>query len=193
MSPLPGARVPIWNSWRIRPVDRLAVFQRRRKPRRHAVIGARRARIPARPDEAVAAPERKAEPGIRGRSSGRWLRPGRPGRIVEQVKIRFRAAVGHVVDEHAAGPARIGRPQDEEIGLVFDEAARVARRLVEIDDGLVLGRGRIELAFGDAADAQIGTGLAEGLAFGKGLDHIQLDFDIRHRMTPCQGRIGAHL
>ena len=67
------------------------------------------------------------------------------------------------------------------MGLVFDEAPRIARRLVEVDDDPVRRRRRIEFALGHTPDAQIGTGFAERPTLSKGLDRIHLNFDIGHR------------
>ena len=44
------------------------------------------------------------------------------------------AAVKHLVIENAAALGAIDRPQDEDVDLVLHHAARIARRLVEIDD-----------------------------------------------------------
>jgi len=51
--------------------DRLAVFERDREIGAEPVIGARRAGVPARPDDRMAAPEEKNRARRRGRSSGR--------------------------------------------------------------------------------------------------------------------------
>src|SRR5262249_6534583 len=51
--------------------------------------------------------------------------------------------------------------------LVFDHAARIQRRLVEIDDGGVLRSGRVKFAPSDAVNPQIVAGLAEFVAIGK--------------------------
>src|SRR6516165_6115362 len=160
---------------------RLAVLDRRREARGQAVVCGRCTRVPARPDEAVAAAEQKSGPGFSHgpevvRGSRRIAR-----RVVEALKDPLGAAIGHVVDQHPAGSAWVRRPQDKEIRLVFDEAALVARRLVEVDDDPVLGRGGIELSLGHTPDAQVRPGFAEGHTVGKGLDRIHLDFGIGHR------------
>ena len=84
-SPSPGPRVPIWNSWRMRPVIGSPFSQRRRKIGAEPAIGARRAGIPARPDQRVAAPEHEAEPGIARLVFGSLVRAGSSaGDFVEQ-------------------------------------------------------------------------------------------------------------
>ena len=85
------------------------------------------------------------------------------------------AAVEHLVEQEAIGLGGIGRPQDENVDLVLDHAAGIARRLVEIDDYLVLRRGRIKLALGDPRDPQIGADLAEGVTLGKRLGRVEPD------------------
>ena len=127
--------------------------------------------VPAGPHDGVAAAEREAEAGIEQRAG--IIVVGR--RFVDAGQQGLAAAIVHLVEDDAIAAARIERAQDEEIGLVFDEAARIARRLVEIDDRLVLRRLRIELALGGAAHALIGTGLAERLALRERLDGIDLD------------------
>ena len=87
--------------------------------------------------------------------------------IIEHRKKPLPAAIGHVIDQHAMGSARVLRPQHEEIGLVFDEPPRVARRLVEIDDTGVFRRVRVQQAMREAADSDISPGLAELMAIGK--------------------------
>ena len=64
-------------------------------------------------------------------------------------------------------PRRIGGTEDVDIDLVFDEALRIARRLVEIDDAGVLWMFRIKSAAGHALQPLKGTRFAEGMAFGK--------------------------
>ena len=68
--------------------------------------------------------------------------------VVELLKDPLRAAIGHVIDQHPIGSPRVGRPQYEEIGLVFDKTTRVARCLVEVDDRPVLQCRRVELTLG---------------------------------------------
>src|SRR5262249_1502183 len=91
------------------------------------------------------------------------------------------AAIGDLIKEHAAAARRINRPQDIDVDLVLDEAARIARRLVEIDDAGILGRQRIELTARDALQAFIRSDLAEGTPFGKGLNAVDPDV---HRAAP---------
>src|SRR5437764_545557 len=112
------------------PNYRPAVFENIRKLGAEPAIGAGRAGVPARPDHGIAATEAEAEPGIlfalRVVGAGRVV--GRD--VVEQVEDALRAAIGHVVNQDAAAAPRLLRPQDVEIGRVFDPPAGVARRLV---------------------------------------------------------------
>jgi hypothetical protein len=62
------------------------------------------------------------------------------------------------------------RPQDEDVGRIFDLAAGVARRLVDIGDALVGGIVRIDLTARGADHALIGADLAERGAVGQGFD-----------------------
>ena len=151
--------------------DLLAVLGRHRKARGDAAIGLRSIWVPARPHDGVAAAQREAEAGIEDGAGIVVVRRG----FVDACQQGFAAAIVHLVEDDAIAAAGIERTQDEEIGLVFDEAARIARRLVEIDDRLVLRRLRIELAPGGAAHTLIGAGLAERLALRERLDGVDLD------------------
>jgi hypothetical protein len=135
----------------------------------------------------VTAPEQEAEPGVaRGfRIVDRDRIVGR--HVVDEAEDALGPAVGHIVDEHAAAPPRLGRAQDEEIRRVFDEAGGIARRLVEIADAGVLGRLRVEHTLRHAADADIRAGLAIGLIVGKGLDGADRDPGDRHGAAPLLG------
>jgi hypothetical protein len=175
--------------------DRFAVFERCREIRAEPVIGARRAGVPARPDDRMAAPEEKTEPGVarRLRIVDRDRVVGR--HIVDQAQDPLGAAVGHVIDQDAAAASRLGRPQNEEIGRVFNMARRVARRLVEIADAGVLRRPRVEDATRDAAHPHIPARLAKRLSLGKGLDGADRDPGNRHgaahSIAPELHHIGA--
>ena len=144
---------------------RLAVFECWRQPRRHSVIGARRPKIPARPDEAVAAPEGEAQSDILCRLGIVGIGVARS--VVEQVQDHLPTAIGHVIDEDAARSTRIYWPQDEEVGFVLHHPVRVSRRLVEIGDDAVLRGCRIDFALGDAFDSKIGAGFAKSLPVGE--------------------------
>ena len=164
--------------------DRLTVFQRHREIGAEPVIGARRAGIPARPHDRMAAPEEKAEPGVARRlrivDRDRIIRR----HIVDELQNAFAAAVGHVIDEHPAAASRLGRSQDEKVSRVFDLARFIACRLVEIDDARILRRAGIEHALRDAAHPHIAAGLAERLSLGKRLDGGDVDFDDGHPAAP---------
>ncbi len=172
--------------------DRLAVLGRDREARGDAAVRLRSIGIPARPHDGVAAAEREAEAGIEDGAGIVVVRRG----LVDARQQGFAAAIVHLVEDDAIAPAGIERTQNEEIGLVFDEAPRIARRLVEIDDRLVLRRLRIELALGGAAHALIGAGLAERLALRERLDGVDPDLGdagVRRTGERCcdQGRGGC--
>ncbi len=164
---------------------RPAAFDRGWEACRHAVVDPRRSRIPARPDEAPAAPEGKAETDIlcHLRVVGVGVAPG----FVEPAEDHLAAAIGHVIDEHPARGLRLGRPQDEEIGLVLDHAAGIPRRLVEIDDDPAGRCRRIDFALGNAGDPHIGSGRAKGLSLGEGFGRIHRDFGNSHQRAPVPG------
>src|SRR5712671_5944520 len=166
------------------PNDRLSVFRRRRKSCGHPIVRSRRAGVPTGPDEAAAAPEGKAEPKI---ILGLWIVSiGARRGIVEQVHNHLAATIGDVVDEHTAGSAWIGRPQNEEIGLVLDQTARVHRSLVEIGNDAVFQYLRIEFSLCRPADPQIGAGPADSPPFGEWLHCAHLDLNARHRPNPFE-------
>jgi hypothetical protein len=126
------------------PHHRLAIFHCHREACRHPRIRAGDIRVPRRPNDRVTALENETIAGMRGR-----------GRIVERIAERDRTARGHVkepraellvaaiehlVEQKPDALGRIGRAQNEDVDLVFDHTAAVARRLVEIDDAGVLRR-----------------------------------------------------
>jgi hypothetical protein len=135
--------------------DRFAIFEGHWEIGAEPIVGARRAGVPARPDDRVAASQQKAEAGV-----ARGLRIVDRDRVVrrhvvEELQDPLAAAVGHVIDEDAAALPRHGRTQHEEIGGVVDEARFIARRLIEIDDAGVFRRLRIERTARHAANAHI--------------------------------------
>src|SRR5262249_15600360 len=65
------------------------------------------------------------------------------------------AAVVHLVQDLAVPAGAVGRPQHEPVGLVLDQAAGVPRRALDVDDALVQGIGRVELASRRAPDALV--------------------------------------
>jgi hypothetical protein len=106
------------------------------------LVGAGGALVPAGPDQAVAAPEQKPIPASGAVFGSFAAVGGLPSASSRRWKIRFEPRL--VVDQRALRPARIRRPQYEEIRLVFDKASRLAPYLVEIDDDPVLRCRRIE-------------------------------------------------
>src|SRR5260370_6336802 len=86
--------------------------------------------VPTGPDEAVTASEGEPEPKI---MLGLWVVGiGARRGVVEQVHDHLAATIGDVVDEHAAGSARIGPAPHEEIQLGLHQTSRLRRTLVEI-------------------------------------------------------------
>jgi hypothetical protein len=128
-----------------------------RSGHRHPAIGARRVRVPARPDDGVAAAEEEPVAGVLGRLGI----VGRLGGVHEPVGQELPAAVVDLVDQLGAALGRVDGAEDEDVGLVLDHAVRVARRLGEVEDPLVARIGGVELALGGAGDPFIGAGAAE--------------------------------
>ena len=152
-----------------------AVLHGEREARTHGGVRFRHARIPSRPDHRVSPLEQEAVAGMR--TTRRIVQRRRPAgrKIMQPLPELLVAAVEDLVEQQAVGLGRIGRPQDEDVDFVFDHSARIARRLVEVDDHLVLGRSGIELAFGHALDAHVAAHVAEGMALGERLDRVDLD------------------
>ena len=153
--------------------DGRAVFLGHREFRREPGARPRSVRVPSRPYDRVAALECEIVAEFLDRLGivGDGLRDLRG--VLQPVDQEFAAAVVDLVEQHAAALLRIRRPQDVDVGLILDHAARVARRFVEIDDALVLGRVRIEFAFGHTADTDVGADLAELMAIDERLGCIE--------------------
>src|SRR5215469_12810964 len=164
------------------PHHRLAVFECRWQSRRHAIVGARGSRVPTRPDEAIAAPERETQSDVLCRLGIVGVRVTRS--VVEQVKDHLTATIGHVIDEEAVRPTQLGRPQNEEIRLVFDHSPSASWRFTKIGDDAVLRRHGIYLSLRDALDPQVGASVTEATPCGEALDRLYLDLDDRHTQTP---------
>src|SRR5215469_9729554 len=160
----------------------LAVFECRWQSRRHAIVGARGPRVPTRPDEAVAAPEAETQSDVLCRLGIVGVRAARS--VVEQVQDHLTATIGHVIDEDAIRPTQLGRPQDEEIRLVFDHSPRVSWRFSEIGDDAVLRRRWIYLSLRNALDPQVGASVTEAPPAGEALDRLSVDLDDWHTQTP---------
>src|SRR5207249_2726088 len=82
-----------------------------------------------------------------------------------------------LIEQETVALVGIGGAKNEYVDLVFDQAARVARRLVEPDNGCMLRRIGIELAARRPLDAHIGTGLAEDAPFDERLGRAELQLD----------------
>jgi hypothetical protein len=116
-----------------------------------------------------------------------WIvRIGTRWGIVEQVHNHLAATIGDVVDEHATGSARIGRPQNKEIDLVLDQTARVRWRIIEIGDDTVFRCLWIDFSLCRPADSQIRTSPAGIPPLGEWLHCAHLDLNARHRPNPLE-------
>src|SRR5262249_1542823 len=109
-----------------------------RKARGQAIGAWRHVTLPAAPHEGEAAPHQKPVAGM--------LRVSTLRRTVEPRHDRLVAAIGHVVDKAPIAAIEIDRLQDPEVSLILDEAQRVARGSIEIDDPHIQGMRRIEFA-----------------------------------------------
>ncbi len=83
------------------------------------------------------------------------------GPAVDAVDGPLGATVEHVVEQPAIAARRIGRPQDCEIDIVGDAAARVPRSPVEQANAAVARMLRIDAAESGPAHPLIGPDLAE--------------------------------
>jgi hypothetical protein len=124
-------QVPKWNSSRTRRTIGLpsSVATGKRAVRPPLALGHR---DPSRTKRCVAAAEREA-----GIEDGAGIVVARR-RLIDARQQLLAAAIVDLVENDAVAAARIERTQNEEIGLIFDKAARVPRRLVEIGDRPVL-------------------------------------------------------
>ena len=100
------------------------------------------------------------------------------GALLKRASARFVAAVVDVVEQRAVALGHVDGLEDVEVGGILDHAARVARRLVEIDDRGVERMRGIELAVEAADDLLVGADLAEGLPGRERL--LPADLDPRH-------------
>ena len=173
------------------PHDRRAVVGGHRRVQPEPAIGPRRTRIPARPHQREAQPQRQRIAEIR---RARRLVAGPAGaQIGEQHDA---AAVVHFVEDAAVASLGIGRAQDADVAAVLDAAARVARRLVDVDDAAVGGMRRVEFADRDAVEPLVGARRAEGGAADERRarrdldcgDHPKSSFSARSRPVPLPPR-----
>ena len=142
----------------------------------HAVIGARRIRIPTAPHDGVAHVKQQAVARVFQRARGVGVCWRGRTRIHQPPVDVFAAAVGHVIDQPVVSACRIHRTEHEKIRFVFDAACGVAWRFVEVDDDLVACIGGIEFALKGAAHALVGTATAEAGAVGERFDGDDIEF-----------------
>ena len=125
--------------------------------------GARRGRIPARPQQREPEPQRQRVAQIGG---GRGCVSGGPGAEIGQ--HHDAAAVVHLVQQPPIAQGGILRPEQHEAGLVGHASLGVPRRLVQQRDAAI-GRMRgIERARGHALHPFIGAGSTEQGALRQG-------------------------
>jgi hypothetical protein len=112
------------------------------------------------------------------------------GSAVQPRHDRLVAAIGHVVNQPAIAASNVERLQYAELRLMFDHAAPIARRLVEIDDAAIQRMRRVELAERRAVQPLIGADRGElGTIENRGFPLS--DFDppyaaaIAHRVLPA--------
>jgi len=100
--------------------------------------------------------------------------------VVEQVENHLPAAIGHVVGKHTACSWRVYGPQDKNVGFVLDHPPCVSRYLVEIGNGVVFLRCRIDLTLGDALYSNVRSGRPEHRSVSERLHGVDLDLSDRH-------------
>jgi len=160
-----------------------------RKARRKAIGAGRHVTLPATPHHGEAAPHQKAVAGMLGVSTLR--------RPVEPRHDRLVAAIGHVVDEAPIAAIEIKRLQDPEIALILDEAQRVARGPIEVDDSDIQGMCRVEFAEYRAVQPFIRPDSAEFRAIKHGpfpFGHLDPQHAANaHIVLPTEPAIGGSL
>ena len=124
-----------------------------REPCGQTIIAGGHVSLPPAPHQREAAVHQEAVAGTLRMSAFR--------RAVQSRHDRLVAAVGHVIHQPAIAAREIERLQNAELALVLDIAARIARRLVEIDDAGVLRMRRIKLAECCAVQPLIGPDRTE--------------------------------
>jgi hypothetical protein len=80
-------------------------------------------------------------------------------------------------EQRAAGFRDIDRFQDRHVGRELDHAARVGRRLVEIEDDRVVGVLRVDLEVRGSREPLVWAGVAERLALRHHLALLDLQAD----------------
>ena len=142
--------------------DRLAVVRGDRGAEQEPAVAGQQFADPAAPDDRVAAAEQEAVAGV-----GSRRRVVAAGGAVEHAQRQLVAAVVDVVEDGAVALGGVFRREEEDVRLELDLAFRVARRQVQIDDGLVARVLRIDGEAGDADELLVGAGVAERLAAGE--------------------------
>ena len=124
-----------------------------RKVRDQAIVARRHVALPGAPHQGVAAAHQETVAGVPRMAALR--------RAVQPRHDQLVAAVGHIVHQPAVAACRIARPQDAEFGPVFDQAVRVARRAVEVDDAAIERMVRVDLARRAPGEVLVRPGRAE--------------------------------
>ena len=124
-----------------------------REARGQTIVARRHVALPPAPHQREAVAHQEAVAGVARMAALR--------RAVQSRHDRLVAAVGHVVHQPAIAARDIERLQDAELGLILDVAARIARRLVQIDDAGIQRMRGIQFAERRAVQPFIGTDRAE--------------------------------
>ena len=119
--------------------------------------------LPAAPDDGVALAHEKAIAGV-----FECARVIRFGGIVEKTQDALAAAVGRVEKYFAIAARHVERLQNAKIAGVFDPAALVARRFIQVDDDSIQSVSRIDFAVDFADEFFIGAGDGEFMTLGEG-------------------------
>ena len=118
--------------------------------------------LPAAPHQRVAPSHQEPVAGV---LCGRRIVAA--GRAVELDQRPQVSAIVDVVEQRAVAFGEIGRLEDQEVGRVFDLAARIARRALDVDDAGIERMRRVELAVETANHLLVRTDLTERLAGSK--------------------------
>ena len=123
---------------------------------RHPHPSRRYVPLPSHPQQREALPHERAVAELRGGG-----RIGRVGGVLEDRQDPLAAAVAGLVEEAAVAAPRIHRFQQVEVRRELDQALRVLRGAIEVDDGAVLRQPRVEREVHPADEFLVGAGGTE--------------------------------
>lgn len=170
-----------------RPGDRRAVGSGcDRDLHRHAIVAGNHVRLPAEPDQRVTLLLHEAIAGFGHRVDVADIDRSAGNVGVEQHKAALVAAVEDVEEQHTIGLRAIGRPQNFDIGRIFDHAPGVLRRSGEVLDHGIGRRLRVDFAVSLANHALVGAGRAKAAATEgrRGLGNFQTHNSCLRRNRP---------